>query len=273
MKKIGIYIVIMLFVISICVFGGRIVVKYVYNNKDDGSVDVENRKSNDIRNIDIDSEYGNEIISLIHISNLYSEDFFKEVENHGLTDKAKIMFTFAKMMKGEIYSSYIMHSDEYVGDYIKKADLEMVANKLFLETDNLYHQDIFMPNSYDSKKENYINIPTGFVDFNYVKEIPYKIEQKNDDITVYTYRLYITCNTKSVEDDDMIPTHIIYYDLNKKNYAISVSDEKMDNENTQDEYLKNLINLGELSKEKLSQGIYKIVRKENSICIENISQS
>lgn len=271
MKKIGIYIAILVFCIIICIIAGRIAVKNTYNNKTTGSLDNESRKAHYTRNVEIDSEFGNEIISLIHISNLYSEDFFKEVENHGLTDKAKIMFTFAKMMKGEIYSSFIMHSDEYVGDYIKKSDLEMVANTLFFEANSLNHQEVFMPNSYDAIKGNYINIPTGFVDFSYVKEIPYKIEQENDEITVYTYRLYITCNTKGLEDDNTIPTHIIYYDANKKNYAISLSDEKMDNENTQDEYLFSLIDSDELPKEKIYQGKYKIVKKENSFCIENIS--
>ena len=127
-----------------------------------------------------------------------------------------------------------------------------------------------MSGSYDSKEENYIILPTGFVEFNYIKDIPYKIEEVGDNITVYTYRLYVNCNTIETMEENTNSTHTIYYDDTKKNKALVINDEKMDDENTQNEFLNSKISSGEISKDKMKKGVYKIQRKGNSYLIEDI---
>ena len=44
----------------------------------------------------------------------------------------------------------------------------------------------------------------------------------------------------------------------------------MDDENTQNEFLNTKITSGEISKEKIKQGVYKIQKKGNSYLIEDI---
>lgn len=237
------------------------------NSNQNDSVNTENKN---IENIVLNSKIGMEIQNTIYIPNLYSDKFFKEIEASGLKDRAKIMFTFAKIVSDDSYLSIIRKSESYAGDYVTKDDLENVAKKLFTDTSNLKHQEVFLSGSYDSKEENYIILPTGFVEFNYIKDIPYKIEETGDNITVYTYRLYVNCNTVETMEENTNSTHTIYYDDTKKNKALVINDEKMDDENTQNEFLNSKISSGEISKDKMKQGVYKIQRKGNSYLIEDI---
>lgn len=237
------------------------------NSNQNDSVNTENKN---IENIVLNSKIGMEIQNTIYIPNLYSDKFFKEIEASGLKDRAKIMFTFAKIVSDDSYLSIIRKSESYAGDYVTKDDLENVAKKLFTDTSNLKHQEVFLSGSYDSKEENYIILPTGFVEFNYIKDIPYKIEEVGDNITVYTYRLYVNCNTVETMEENTNSTHTVYYDDTKKNKALVINDEKMDNENTQNEFLNSKISSGEISKDKMKQGVYKIQRRGNSYLIEDI---
>ena len=237
------------------------------NSNQNDSVNTENKN---IENIVLNSKIGMEIQNTIYIPNLYSDKFFKEIEASGLKDRAKIMFTFAKIVSDDSYLSIIRKSESYAGDYVTKDDLENVAKKLFTDTSNLKHQEVFLSGSYDSKEENYIILPTGFVEFNYIKDIPYKIEEVGDNITVYTYRLYVNCNTIETMEENTNSTHTIYYDDTKKNKALVINDEKMDDENTQNEFLNSKISSGEISKDKMKKGVYKIQRKGNSYLIEDI---
>lgn len=237
------------------------------NSNQNDSVNTENKN---IENIVLNSKIGMEIQNTIYIPNLYSDKFFKEIEAIGLKDRAKIMFTFAKIVSDDSYLSIIRKSESYAGDYVTKDDLENVAKKLFTDTSNLKHQEVFLSGSYDSKEENYIILPTGFVEFNYIKDIPYKIEEVGDNITVYTYRLYVNCNTVETMEENTNSTHTVYYDDTKKNKALVINDEKMDDENTQNEFLNSKISSGEISKDKMKQGVYKIQRRGNSYLIEDI---
>lgn len=237
------------------------------NSNQNDSVNTENKN---IENIVLNSKIGMEIQNTIYIPNLYSDKFFKEIEASGLKDRAKIMFTFAKIVSDDSYLSIIRKSESYAGDYVTKDDLENVAKKLFTDTSNLKHQEVFLSGSYDSKEGNYIILPTGFVEFNYIKDIPYKIEEVGDNITVYTYRLYVNCNTIETMEENTNSTHTIYYDDTKKNKALVINDEKMDDENTQNEFLNSKISSGEISKDKMKKGVYKIQRKGNSYLIEDI---
>ena len=280
-KKVSIIITVII-VILVCFFIGVIIVSQ-NNNKD--SVDVnnttqtgeENETKEEVQetevkteNIVLSSKIGTEIQDLIYISNIYSDSFFKEVEASGLNDRAKIMFTFAKIMSDDEYSSIRRQSPDYVGEYITSDDLQDVASKLFVDASNLKHQEVFLPDSYDSENGNYIKVPTGFVEFSYIKDIPYKIEETGDSITVYTYRLYIDCNTSETLEESVNSTQTIYYDSEKKNQVIVINDEKMDNENTQTEFLNTKISSGEIDKDKLKQGVYQITRKGNVYLIDDI---
>lgn len=247
----------------------------IENNVEQGKNDSEqnakeNVENSQTENVVLSSKIGNTIQDLIYIPNIYSDSFFKEVEASGLDDRAKIMFTFAKIVTDDEYLSLRRKSEEYVGDYVTKDDLESVAKKLFTNTSNLKHQEVFLSGSYDSKEGNYIILPTGFVEFNYIKDIPYKIEETGDNITVYTYRLYVNCNTVETMEENTNSTHTIYYDDTKKNKTLVINDEKMDDENTQNEFLNSKISSGEISKDKMKQGVYKIQRKGNSYLIEDI---
>lgn len=278
-KKVGIVITVIV-VILVCFFIGVIIVNQ-NNNKENLEVNnIQQDTQNEVKeeqnmeekteNVVLNSKIGNEIQELIYISNIYSDNFFREIEASGLDDRAKIIFTFAKIMDDDEYSSFRRQSPDYVGEYITKDDLQNIANKLFVNSSNLKHQEVFLDNSYDKENGNYIKVPTGFVEFSYIKDIPYKIEEKGDNLTVYTYRLYIDCNTSDTLEESVNSTQTIYYDSEKKTKAIVINDEKMDDENTQIEFLNAKISSGEINKDKLKQGVYKITRKGNSYLIDDI---
>ena len=280
-KKVGIVIGIIV-AILVCFFIGVIIF-----NQNDNRVEVEtnnivqqdNKNEEEevvektevkTENIVLSSKIGTQIQDLIYIPNIYSDSLFKEIEASGLNDRAKIMFTFAKIMDNDEYTSIIRQSEDYVGEYVTTDDLEEVATKLFTDSTNLKHQEIFLPDSYDSENGNYIKVRTGFVEFSYIKDIPYKIEEKGNDITVYTYRLYIDCKLPDILEEDGASIQTTYYDSEKKNQAIVINDEKMDDESTQTEFLNEKISSGEINKDKLKQGIYKITRKGNVYLIDDI---
>lgn len=280
-KKIGVIVCAIIGILAIFCLA-VIIINTNSGKKQESNDSVEQSENNSIKdkdeinqnlkteNVVLNSKIGTKIQDLIYIPNLYSDYFFKEIEASGLDDRAKIMFTFAKIVTDDEYSSLRRKSEDYVGDYITKDDIEEVASKLFLNVSNLKHQEIFLTGSYDSKNGNYIQFPTGFVEFSYIKDIPYKIEETGDNITVYTYRLYIDCNTIESMEENTNSTHTIYYDATKKNKAIVINDEKMDDENTQNEFLNTKFTSGEISKEKIKQGVYKIQKKGNSYLIEDI---
>lgn len=278
-KKVGIVITVIV-VILVCFFIGVIIVNQ-NNNKENLEVNnIQQDTQNEVKeeqnmeekteNVVLNSKIGNEIQELIYISNIYSDNFFREIEASGLDDRAKIIFTFAKIIDDDEYSSFRRQSPDYVGEYITKDDLQNIANKLFVNSSNLKHQEVFLDNSYDEKNGNYIKVPTGFVEFSYIKDIPYKIEEKGDNLTVYTYRLYIDCNTSDTLEESVNSTQTVYYDSEKKTKAIVINDEKMDDENTQIEFLNAKISSGEINKDKLKQGVYKITRKGNVYLIDDI---
>lgn len=280
-KKVGIIIGIIVAAL-ICFFIAVILVNQSNNNENiEITNNVQTSEKKDIEeavektevkteNIVLSSKIGTQIQDLIYISNIYSDKFFKEIEASGINDRAKIMFTFAKIMSDDEYSAIRRQSPDYVGEYVTCDDLETVVSKLFLDNSNLKHQEVFLPDSYDDKNSNYIKVPTGFVEFSYIKDIPYKIEETGDDITVYTYRLYIDCNTADTLEESVCSTQTIYYDSEKKEKAIVINDEKMDDENEQTEFLNKKISSGEIKKENLKQGIYKITRKGNVYLINDI---
>lgn len=283
-KKVGIVIGIII-AILVCFFIGVIIINQNNNNNNieannsnqtNGASDEKEVKEeiheSEIKteSIVLSSKIGTQIQDLIYIPNIYSDSLFKEVEASGLNDRSKIMFTFAKIMSDDEYSSIRRQSPDYVGEYITSDDLQEVASKLFVDASNLKHQEIFLPNSYDSENGNYIKVPTGFVEFSYIKDIPYKIEETGDNITVYTYRIYIDCKIPDIIEESGASIQTIYYDSEKKNQAIVINDEKMDDESTQTEFLNEKISSGEIDKDKLKQGVYKITRKGNVYLIDDI---
>lgn len=221
-------------------------------------------------NVVLNSKVGNEIQNCIYIPNIYSQYFFKQLESSGLDDRAKIMFTFSKIVTENEYSSMLRQSENYPGDYITNEDLQKVANTIFLNANNLKHQEVYLSGSYDNENGNYIQLPTGFIEFSYVKDIVYKIEEVENEFTVYTYRMYIDCNSSDAQDESLNSTQTIYYDTNKKNKAIIVNDESMDDESKETEYLNNLINSGKINKDKLNQGMYTLIKRGNNYLIKNI---
>lgn len=237
------------------------------SNVEENNVEVVEEKTNEIV---LNSKIGMEIQDLIYIPNIYSDAFFREIEASGLNDRAIIMFTFSRIMSDDEYITLRRQSPDYVGEYVTEDDLQNLTNKLFVNSSSLKHQEVFLPNSYDEQNGNYIKLPTGFVEFSYIKDIPYKIEEKGNDLTVYSYRMYINCNIPDNLEENGNSIQTIYYDSQKKNEAIIINDEKMDDENTQTEFLIQKINDGSINKENLKQGVYNITRKGNSYVINNI---
>ena len=132
----------------------------VENNNVEASED--NLTTNIYQNVVLNSKIGNEILSQINIPDMYSKQIFEELDKNGITDKLRIMYTFALMSTDANYTDYMRVSEDYIGNYITKEDLEKIAKTFFANTENLKHQNIFSEEIYNDETGVYVIVAKGF---------------------------------------------------------------------------------------------------------------
>ena len=98
------------------------------SNENNSNTDTKN----EYQNIVLNSRVGLRILEKFKISNIYSDMLYNEIDSNGLSNKAKLLFTYITIIADtDKYSGLLRVSEDYTGNYITKADFESVAKSLF----------------------------------------------------------------------------------------------------------------------------------------------
>lgn len=244
------------------------------NTTDDINQDDNNAKNDDGQDVLLTSKIGMNILDRFFVPNIYSESYFNEIVKNGLSDKAKILYTYIQISKKDEYSNMLRVKEDYSGSYITQKDLESLAQKLFTNANSLKHQNIFGEGSYDAENKNYIIVPMGFAgnSLNYVVEIPYKITEYDDKVEVFFYRIYgANIVDESKQENDQIEG-ILYYDSNRTNIALKTKDTSIFDEDEQQAYIEEKINSKEINKELIEKVKYTLKKTSTSYLIDKVEK-
>lgn len=280
-KKVTITIVVILSVIA-CIAFGFILVNVIDKSEESSKStedltnnveqsDEENKQGKtNYTNVTVDSKIGLEIVEKISITNMYSEEFFKELNTKGFSPIAKTMYTFLKISNNEDYKGYFRISEDYIGEYITKDDLVKVAKDMIEDTSNMAHKELFITGSYDEVNKNYVVVPMGFAgnDFEYTVQIPYDIKEYDTHVEVLVYNLYITRLGDYVSDEESY-NDTVFYDVNRTKEAVKISDDKMYDEYEQISLLKGKIDKAQINKKDLSTSKWTLKKSNNKYLVSN----
>ena len=95
------------------------------NLKSDDKVNKE--ETEEYEEVVLTSKIGTKVLSNFYIANIYSSFLYDEIDQVGLTDKAKLMFTYITINSNYDYHNMIKSSEE-IGEYIEVEDFEKVIN-------------------------------------------------------------------------------------------------------------------------------------------------
>lgn len=225
-----------------------------------GSLD-ENKESVEYTKIVTNSKIGVELQDLIKISNLYSDSYYKELDaNMQITDDAKRIFTYSRIVTSEDYSKYIRYSENYIGSYITKKDFDKVSKELFGNDTNLAGKDIVSQGDYDTESSNYIVSPMGLCgnDVKITLDVPYKMLEYDDRIEMYVYRLYVTQNASSNQENAESTVDNVYSDYDRQKLVISFKDDTLQDEATQTYNMLEKIEEKNIDTTSFKKGMYII---------------
>lgn len=232
-------------------------------NKQEVLKEEKTEMKKDHKLIVLDSKIGHNILSKFCISNIYSNLVYNEIDQNGFSNDGKLLYTYATIVSNYEYHNLIKTSDEW-GMYITKSDLEMVYETLFGKQTKLNHHSMISENLYHEKEEYYEYLMFGYggVEFHFLVEIPYEIREYEDRVEVAFYRIYATSDSSMGEDGIQKQLVKLYEDKDRKKEIYRSEDVKLQQNDSQQEFLKLLIDDGTLKKEKLETITYLL--KENN---------
>ena len=237
------------------------------------NVNLEDNEKNEEIEIVLNSKIGVQILRYIDIAidSPYSDELYQEIEKNGLSNKAKVMYTYLIATNDTTYSEYLIPLEDSSGSYITVNDFENIAKDIFGNDVKLTHETVFGDENYDMQNSRYLNLPMGFPgsDFNYTYDIPYKIKQIGDTYEVYMYRLYITEKFSGEENEGSMSVNI-YKDSGRINKLTEISDNNFFESENKKEYLKNKIDAGNIKKESLKVVKYTLKKVNDKYYLENI---
>lgn len=283
MKKKVIIIVVTLLVFCMCVVLGYIVtskknVKNVEKSKEDTlnqeEIEISNNeqvskneeKSNNTgEKIVVNSNMGNEILKNFNISNIYSSEFYKLLDNEGLSDKVKRSWAFIEISQGNSYTYMLEYSDADANTYISSENMATVINNIFdnsLETkdgDLIYNLKFNL----DIKKYEIPSIGIANAQDVIVIEVPYDILEYDNRYEAYMYRIYLVQKMEDSLDESQVNMKTIaYYDSNLITKACQIDDDDIYSDlNTQKTVLAEQITKGKIDKNILQKVKYTLVKK------------
>lgn len=239
------------------------------NLKSDDKVNKE--ETEEYEEVVLTSKIGTKVLSNFYIANIYSSFLYDEIDQVGLTDKAKLMFTYITINSNYDYHNMIKSSEE-IGEYIEVEDFEKVYKTLFGSNSKITHDSIINENIYDSENKCYKCLTFGFGegDFKFALEIPFEIREYKDRVEASFYRIYATANSSI--DEEGVQTQVIdlYADSTRSKKIYSGSDERLQFNDGQEEYINKLIADGEIKKDDLKVVTYILKEKNGNYYIEDI---
>lgn len=210
-------------------------------------------------NVVLTSKIGTKVLSNFGVSNIYSNFLYTEMDNNGLSNDAKLMYTYITINSKYDYHTLIKSSEE-LGEYIPLEDFEKVYKKLFGSNSTIAHNSIINENTYDAENKCYKCIAFGVCgnDLQYTIEVPYEIREYEDRVEALFYRIYATANASVDEEGNQSQKVDLFADSQRSNKLYTGNDEKLQFNDGQDEYIMELIDKGELNKDELKKVTYTL---------------
>lgn len=238
------------------------------NNNQDESENIEKYD-----NVVLTSKIGTKVLSKFCISNIYSNILYDELDKNGLSEDAKLLFTYITINSNYNYHNMINSSEE-IGEYITIDDFESVYRILFGSESNITHNEIINDNIYDSENKCYKCLTFGYggIDFDFIIEIPFEIKEYEDRIEVLFYRIYATANSSINEDGIEKQIVSLYSDTARKNQLYSGNDNRLQYNDSQEEYIRNLIENGDINKEDLQKVTYILKEQGEEFYIDSLAK-
>lgn len=208
------------------------------------------------KNVVVNSRIGNQITEHIKYSNIYSNRIIEELDENGLSDKAKLLIALDKLYRKDDYQTLMSYPEDYSATYITGENMQKILDDTFYNS-NTNYMSIEESLEYDSSNNLFTLVHIGYegTSFNYTLEIPYQILQYSDRIELQAYRVYITKNVQMQEITSNISNNL-YYDKGKSLLALTLDDEMLGIESGQVEYVRGLIEDGTIDKNKLESVQY-----------------
>lgn len=223
------------------------------------------------QNIVLTSRVGAQLKELINYSNVYANNIVDELDNNGLSDRAKLLISLDKSYRKEQYQSFVNYSEQYQNTYITRANMQSIINDIFYNKeikDNSSQETVI----YDAISDVYVVIQDELNKngISYPLEVPYKITEYSDRAELLAYRVYVTNQYEESEDVPNI-TSSVYYDKLKQQLAYSTEDTQLVGADTQLDYLSNLINQNIIDKNKLQVVKYTYKKDETTYKISDFT--
>lgn len=224
------------------------------------------------KNVVVNSRIGVQLTNLIKYSNIYSDRIIDELDESGLSDKAKLLIALDKLNREDEYQDLMSYPEDYSTTYVTGENMQKILDDIFYNSDVNY-MSIEEGMDYDSTNNIFTLIHIGYEgsSFSYTLEIPYQILQYSDRIELEAYRIYVT---KNIQMQDIIAnvSNDLYYDKTKSILAITLNDEVLGMESQQVEYVKELIDNGSIDKNKLERVQYIFKNNNDSYKIESFKK-
>lgn len=224
-------------------------------------------------NIVLTSKIGNEVLSKFCISNIFSTIVYDEIDKSGLSDEAKLIYTYVTITSNYYYHNMIKSSNE-IGEYITKEDFETVYKELFGKNSEITHKSIITDTLYNEEESyyEYLTLGYGGIDFNFIVEVPYQIREYEDRIEVSFYRIY--CKATSTLNEEGETEQLVYlYDNSYRITEIYSSDNvKLQDNDSQKEFIMELIENGNINKETLENVTYTLKEENNTYYIYDVKK-
>ena len=229
----------------------------------------QNERQERGQNVNVNSRIGLQLKELITYSEVYSNSIINELDDYGLTNNAKLLIALDKISRKEEYQSFMQYSDEYNSTYILPENMNTVLASTFADT-TITNREITDVLSYDTSTNAYIILPRGFANgvMEYTLEIPYKITEYSDRIELLAYRVYITKNVQ-MQDIETTVKNDLYYDKSKSVLIMSLTDESVFNDSTQNDYIKTQIDNGVIDTANLESVKYTFTKTDSQYRISN----
>ena len=271
------------------------------NEKDDIPQESTNPREERPQNIVVTSRIGVQLKNIIRYSNVYASYITDEIDENGISDKARLLIALDKLYKKEEYKEYRQYSEEYNSTYITKVNMQNIFNDYFVNknVENINADNLLI---YDAGSDSFIIGPAENYSqsLSYAIEIPYKISEYSDRVELLAYRIYVV-NSQEVptaltqeetvpednedavgdvddanidEEEQVDNTPIIdnpksivtdlYYDKAKQDHILTSYEASLVNEQTQSDYIRQLINNGTIDSEKLEvvQYTFKVENRQ-----------
>lgn len=245
------------------------IINNIDNIENDGKDYEVTDNKDSYENIVLNSRIGLRILEKFNISNIYSDLLYDEIDNNGLSNKAKLLFTYITILTDmDAYYGILRESENYTGSYITKNDFENVAKKLFGQNLVLNHADVVGENSYDESAGNYVIMPIGFAgeSINFTIEVPYEIKEYSDRVEVDFYRIYCTQYSDTESIDGKMYTKL-FYDKERSIEIEDTDNEEMLDPETQNSYINKKIEDGMIDKSKLDKKSHTLKNEDGNYII------